>query len=328
MSEELKELGGEEAGTGVGTDEGVYDVDAIVDLLSDEDEVPALDGEEGGDGSADPEPAKPAEKTEGAESGEETPKDASDVPVPEGWEDAVWQGLPPEVRHIVYAREQAHAQSMAQAEQERQEVLHKQEQFAIAANAQIQQALAAMKQIVEGEYGGVDWNGLAQSDPATYIRLQQAYNARMGAISRIQQGVAQAAGLYEAQRAQEARKAMASEFARVQPEIRALMGAGFEGRSFAADMARYMQEQGCPPEVINGLSRGYEVKLVAKAMLYDRLQARRASAAKKVAEAPRVQTPRGTTRTDGNDRAKKARALLNKNPNSTDALAALFEAEM
>ena len=326
MSEEFKEPGGEAAGTGVGSGEGVYDVDSIVDLFSGEGEEP--DAEEGDGGSADPEPAKSAEKPEGAQSGEETAKDAADVPVPEGWEDAVWQGLPPEVRHIVHAREQAHAQAMAQAEQERQAVLHKQEQFAVAANAQIQQALATMRQIVEGEYGNVDWNSLAQSDPAAYVRLRQACNARMSAVSRIQQGVAQAAGQYEAQRAQEAQNAMASEFARVQPEIRALMGAGFDSRAFAADVAKYMQAQGCPPEVINGLSRGYEVKLVAKAMLYDRLQARRAEAAKKVAEAPGIQTPRGAARTDGNDRAKKARALLNRNPNSTDALAALFEAEM
>ena len=77
------------------------------------------------------------------------------------------------------------------------------ERFAIAANAQLQQALATMKQIVEGEYSGVDWNGLAQSDPATYIKLQQAYNARMGAIQRIQQGVAQQVKQYEAARAEE-----------------------------------------------------------------------------------------------------------------------------
>ena len=326
MSEEL-ELGGEEAGTGGGTDEGVYDVEAMVDLFSGEDEASAPDGEEGDDGSADPEPAEPGEKTEDAQPGEETPKDAADVPVPEGWENAVWQGLPPEVRHIVHAREQAHAQAMAQAEQERQEVLRRQEQFAVAANAQIQQALATMRQIVEGEYGNVDWNSLAQSDPAAYVRLRQACNARMSAVSRIQQGVAQAAGQYEAARAAEAQKAMASEFARVHPEIRALVGAGFDGRTFASDMAAYMQEQGCPAEVINGLSKAYEVKLVAKAMLYDRLMARRAAAVRKVAEAPKVQEPRGAAPAN-TGRAVRARALLNRNPNSTDALAALFEAEM
>lgn len=322
MSEELKELGGEEAGA----EEGVYDVDAMVDLFSGEDEASAPDGED--DGSADPEPAVRAESPEEAEPAEETPKDEDDVPMPEGWEEAVWLGLTPQVRHVVHEREQAHAQAMAQAEHERQQTLKSQEQFAVAANAQIQQALAAMKQIVEGEYAGLDWNGLSQSDPAAYVRLQQSRNARMDAIARIQQGVAQTAEQYEAQRALQARRDMAAEFARVQPEIRALMGAGFDGPAFAADAAKYLLEQGCPPEVVNGLSKGYEVKLVAKAMLYDRLQARRAKAARKVAAAPEIPSPKGAARSDGNDRAKKARALLNKNPNSTDALAALFESEM
>ena len=113
----------------------------------------------------------------------------------------------------------------------------------------------------------------------------------------------------------------------VHPEIRALVGAGFDGRTFASDMAAYMQEQGCPAEVINGLSKAYEVKLVAKAMLYDRLMARRAAAVRKVAEAPKVQEPRGAAPAN-TGRAVRARALLNRNPNSTDALAALFEAEM
>ena len=324
MNEEPKEFGGGDIGGDAG--EGVYDVDSIADMFSEADEA-----DEGGENQS-MDDGDEAEASEGAQDSQESDEGEHDVPLdipmPEGFEEALWQGLSSEVRNAVHAREEAHAQAMVKAEQERQAVLREREQFAIAANAQIQQALATMKQIVEGEYGGVDWNGLAQSDPATYIKLQQAYNARVGAIQRVQQGVAQATKQYEAQRAQEARKAMASEFAQVQPEIKALFGAGFDSKAFASDVARYMQEQGCPPEVINGLSRGYEVKFIAKAMLYDRMQAQRASAAKKVAEAPRVQSPRGAAQTDVNDRAKKARALLSKNPNSTDALAALFEAEM
>ncbi len=322
MSEELKELGGA-AGVDAGSDEGVYEVDDIVEMFSD------------GEGETDTENSQAeavdagsdAEDQEPSEPNEDDQETAPDVPMPEGWEDTVWQGLTPEARNAVHAREQAHAQAMVKAEQEKQVVLQQREQFAIAANAQIQQALATMKQIVEGEYGGVDWNGLAQSDPATYIKLQQAYNARMGAIQRVQQGLAQATKQYEAQRAQEAQKAMAAEFAQVQPEIKALIGAGFDSKTFASDVARYMQEQGCPAEVINGLTRGYEVKLIAKAMLYDKLMTQRASAAKKIAEAPKVQAPRGAVSAD-NSRAAKARALLNKNPNSTDALASLLEATM
>ena len=251
-----------------------------------------------------------------------------DIPMPAGWDRALWQGLGPEVRAAINAGEQSHAQAMARARAERQAERQLQDAFAVAANAQIQQALTTMKHIVEGEYGAVDWQGLAQSDPAAYVRLQQACNARMAAIRRIQQGVEQQTRLYEARRAALARQAVADEFAVVQPEIRAMLGAAFNGRQFAEDVASYMHEQGCPAEVINNLSKGYELKLVAKAMLYDRLKAQRAAAARKVAQAPEVQPPRGTFAGGTPDRVMKARALLGKNPNSTDALAALFEATM
>lgn len=312
-------------GGGEDMDSGVYDVDAIADMFAEADEA-----DEGGENQP-MDDGDEAETSEGAQDSQEPDEGEQDVPpdipMPEGFEEAMWQGLTPEVRNAVHAREEAHAQALVKAEQERQAVLKEQEKFAISANAQIQQALATMKQIVEGEYGGVDWNGLAQADPATYIRLQQAYNARMGAIQRVQQGVAQQVKQYEAERAAEAQKSMAAEFATVQPEIKALMGAGFDGKAFAADMAQYMASQGCPAQVINGLSKGYEVKLIAKAMLYDKLMTQRAAAAKKVAEAPKVQAPRGAVPAD-TSRAAKARALLHKNPNSTDALAALFEATM
>lgn len=301
------------------SDASVYDVDAIADMFGDgeaQDDVDVEDNENGVDADA-----SDSDAGEKDDIGEPEPE----VPMPEGFEDTLWQGLAPEVRSAVHAREQAHAQAIAQVQAEKQAVKQQQEQFAIAANAQIQQALATMKQIVEGEYGNIDWNGIAQSDPATYIKLQQAYNARMSAIQRVQQGVAQQVKQYEAERAQEAQKAMTAEFETVQPEIKALIGTGFDGKKFAADMAQYMAEQGCPPQVINGLSKGYEVRLIAKAMLYDKLMTQRASAAKKVAEAPTVQAPRGAVPAD-NSRVAKARALLNKDPNSTDALAALFEA--
>lgn len=323
MEENLEH--GFEAG-GESTDSGVYDVDSIADMFSGgEDAGEVFDSESEEEENVSGAAAENEESATGEGEGDAQTEETPEIPMPEGWEDAMWQGLAPEVRSAVHAREQAHAQAIAQAQAEQQAAKQEQEKFAIAANAQIQQALATMKQIVEGEYSGVDWNSLAQSDPATYIKLQQAYNSRMGAIQRIQQGVAQQVKQYEAARAQEAHKAMAAEFATVQPEIKALIGAGFDGKTFATDMAQYMASQGCPAHVINGLSKGYEVKLIAKAMLYDKMMTNRAAAAKKVAEAPKVQAPRGAVPAD-NSRAAKARALLNKNPDSTDALAAVFEA--
>ena len=117
---------------------------------------------------------------------------------------------------------------------------------------------------------------------------------------------------------------MQGQFAAVLPTIKALYGAGYEGKAFAAELAGYMRSQGCPENVVNGLTQGYELTLVTKAMLYDKMRSSRAVAAKKVADAPKVQAPRGAV-VQGNDRAAKARAILNKHPNSTDALAAVLE---
>jgi hypothetical protein len=69
------------------------------------------------------------------------------------------------------------------------------------------------------------------------------------------------------------------------------------------------------------------LELATKAMLYDKSFEARQAAAAKVAEAPKVQSPNGSGADNGDGaRLKAARAHLNKNPNSTEALAALFAA--
>lgn len=300
----------ERAGKGIpGTAAGVYDVEGIVDLL---------------DGAAqaveEEKVLEAAEEASGAALSAE-----EDVPMPEGWEERVWLMLTPEARQAVDAGEKAHAHALAALREEQEEQRRRHERFAVEAYAQIRRALSAMKQIVEGEYGAVDWQNLAQNDPAAYVRLQQAYATRMEAIRRVQKSVAEEARRYEEQRRAEARRVMEAECAVVRPEIMALMGSGFNAPTFASDLAAYMKEQGCPAEAINGLSRGYELKLVTKAMLFDRMQARRREAARKLAEAPGMSKPRFSAGPVGEDRTRRARARLEREPDSTDALAALFE---
>ena len=59
----------------------------------------------------DAEEAETAEAEAPAEQPAEAPQEAPeepDIPMPEGWEDAQWQALPPEARQAVDAREKAH----------------------------------------------------------------------------------------------------------------------------------------------------------------------------------------------------------------------------
>ena len=299
----------------------LYDADEIADafLTAGKEDAPA----------AEPEPAQdaPAEaQAADAPAEGDAPQEAPEPVMPEGWEEALWQAATPEMRAKVAEQAQAHAAAIAAEKKAMADLKARQEAFAVQANAQLQQALTTMQQVIEGEFRQVDWNGLAASDPASYVQLQRMYNDRMAAVQGIQQGIARQVQAMQQQRAAEEQQRLHTEFDQVLPEIKAMVGAGYDGKKFAADVADYMQKAGFPAEAINGINRGYELKAVCKAMLYDRLASQRAKAAVKVAEAPKVAAPRSSAKDSaGNDRLKKAMAFLSKNPNSTDAAAAVFE---
>lgn len=299
----------------------MYDADEIADafLAAGKDDAPAAEPEQAQDA--------PAEAQAGDAPAEgDAQQEAPEPVMPEGWEEALWQAATPEMRAKVAEQAQAHAAAIAAEKKVMADLRAKQEAFAVQANAQLQQALTTMQQVIEGEFRQVDWNGLAQSDPASYVQLQRMYNDRMAAVQGIQQGIARQVQMMQQQRAAEEQQRLHTEFDQVLPEIKAMVGAGFEGQKFAAEVAGYMQKAGFPPDAINGISRGHELKTVVKAMLYDKLASQRAKAAVKVAEAPKVQAPRSSAKdSSGNDRLKKAMSFLNKNPNSTDAIAAVFE---
>lgn len=301
----------------------LYDADEIADafLAAGKDDAPAAEPEPAQDAPAEAQADAPAESADA-----DAPAEAPEPVMPEGWEEALWQAATPEMRAKVAEQAQAHAAAIAAEKKAMADLKARQEAFAVQANAQLQQALTTMQQVIEGEFRQVDWNGLAASDPASYVQLQRMYADRMNAVQQIQQGIARQVQAMQQQRAQEEAQRLHTEFDQVLPEIKAMVGAGFEGQKFAADVAGYMQKVGFPPEAINGISRGHELKTVVKAMLYDKLASQRAKAATKVAEAPKVTAPRGSAKDSaGNDRLKKAMSILSKNPNSTDAIAAVFE---
>ena len=297
----------------------LYDNESIASAFLDEgsgaDET-AADASEG-----QPAPSEEAQGEANADEAEAAPEPT----MPDGWEETMWQAATPEIRAKVAEQAQAHAAALAKEIQVRQQVLQEREQFTIAANAQIQQALSTMRQVVEGEFRQVDWNGLANSDPAAYVQLQRMYNDRMGAIQQIQRNVAAQVQAMQQARAVETQRQMKAEFETAEPVVKALIGAGYEGKKFAREVASYLQTQGVPVEAINNITRGYELTMAVKAMLYDRLAASRASAAKKVAEAPKVQAPSGSKGGEGGERFKKAMAALKQHPSSTDAIASVFE---
>ena len=203
----------------------MYDADEIADafLAAGKDDAPA----------AEPEPAQdaPAEaQAADAPAEGDAPQEAPEPVMPEGWEEALWQAATPEMRAKVAEQAQAHAAAIAAEKKAMADLRAKQEAFAVQANAQLQQALTTMQQVIEGEFRQVDWNGLAASDPASYVQLQRMYNDRMAAVQGIQQGIARQVQAMQQQRAAEEQQRLHTEFDQVLPEIKAMVGAGYDGK--------------------------------------------------------------------------------------------------
>lgn len=261
---------------------------------------------------------------EDAQAGQ-VPEPAADFPMPEGWEDAQWQTLSPELRKVVNAREQAHAQALVEERKQAADARQNRDAYLGRANQILESAKKLVGQIMEGEFAGVDWNQLAQQDPSTYGVLRQQYDARMQAVQAIQQEIARTEQAYRQQRQFESAGAMKNELSQVEPRLRAMFGAGWDAKQFSQDAAAYLQNAGFSPQAINGITRGCELELVAKAMAWDKAAGARAAAQQKLAEAPAVQAPRGSAQRDEAGAAyQRAKKILHSNPRSTEALADVF----
>ena len=253
------------------------------------------------------------------------PTEPAEVPMPEGFNADTWGKLAPDARSAVHAMAEAHAQAITQ---ERQTVLNERadrDNQINAAAALLGQANQLIEAIVNAEYSGVDWQALSEQNPSEYIRMAREAQKRTDAVQALGARIRQTAQAISAKRAQEYQQALSAEYQTVEPKIRALIGDGYDGKTYTAEVYKYMKDAGVPDKAINSLSKGYELELVTKAMLYDKMAKVRAAAAQKVAEAPKVQTPSGV-KDDTASVQKQAFARFYKNPNSTDALAAALAA--
>lgn len=288
----------------------------------------SLDTDESDEPEKEPEQAPESEGTEPETSDpdpdQEQPETES-VTVPEGWDEAVYRAMPPEARSAVEQREQAHAEAVRQHIASVQKAQAEQAEYEQRVANELQIALQAANLIVNAEFDGVNWLELQRTDPAQFLALDAERKQRMAAIQQLQ-AKAQAAEMYRQKKEAERNHVqLKAEFDAALPKVRKLVGEGFEGKAFRSELCEYMTSCGISPEVQGMLSKGYELEIITKAMLYDKQLTTAAAAAKKVAEAPVVHVNNKTNRDNGNERFSKARAVLKTNPNSTDALAAVFE---
>lgn len=300
-------------------------VDDIVSALNEDDNAA---GDNSGENAPKPDdrPDDDGQNGEGEGQGQPAaPTEPAEVPMPEGFSADTWGKLAPDARSAVHAMAEAHAQAIAQ---ERQTVLAERadrDHQINAAGALLANANQLLQAVTDAEYAGIDWQTLSQTDPASYVQLSRQYAQRKEAIQQLGERVRQTAQAVAAKRAQEYQQNLSAEYQTVEPKIRALIGDGYDGKKYTAEVYQYMKDAGIPDKAINSLSKGYELELVTKAMLYDKMGKARAAAAQKVAEAPKVQPPSGV-RDESASVQKQAFARFYKNPNSTDALAAALAA--
>ena len=259
-----------------------------------------------------------------AAGGEEAPE--ADYPMPEGWEDAMWKALQPDVRGKVDALIKSHADAVSKHTGELEAMKAQTAQTLAKANAEARQVLDFARQVIEGEFANMDWQEL-RKNPELYMQAQDLFNGRRAALTQLQAQISANQQAVHQQAMTQAQAALASEFAATEPRLKAMMGAEYDRVKFRDGMRDYLKKAGATDAEISGINRGYMLELATKAMLYDKSFEARQAAAAKVAEAPKVQTPSGSGSDNGDGaRLKAARAHLNKNPNSTEALAALFAA--
>ena len=160
----------------------------------------------------------------------------AEVPMPEGLNADTWGKLAPDARSAVHAMAEANAQAIAQ---ERQTVLNERadrdNQINAAANL-LGQANQLIEAIVNAEYSGVDWQALSEQNPSEYIRMAREAQKRTDAVQALGARIRQTAQAIAAKRAQEYQQNLSVEYQTVEPKIRALIGDGYDGKTYTAEV--------------------------------------------------------------------------------------------
>lgn len=293
--------------------------------------------------SPEPAPAEPkgSQPDSGQEQGNQEPSKADPQDPPSGEPFAasppaswgagakeVFAKLPPELQQEVSKRETQRESAVNAYSREAAEARKQTELLQQYAQNELGQALNTARMAIEADFAGINWNELQAKDPHTFLQVDALYKQR---IEQVRQAAAHYSAL-EQHRVQQNQAAyqqmLRGEVQTVVPALAALVGDGFSPKGWKDEAAKYMGEIGAPTEHINGITHGYQLQLIAKAMLYDKMQANAQQAASKIAAAPKVMKP-GLAPSSGQGAvAKKDAAMkrLRENPKDNDAIVGLLNA--
>jgi hypothetical protein len=308
-------------------------------------DVPAEAEQEGQDplpGPEDPAPSEDEEDntyepdTEPVQEGEDG-ADHQSVAPPNSWskeDKAVFAQLPPEAQAVIVKRESEQNRAFTQKTQEIAEhrkalestfqEIHA-EREAYARNLQQLLFVAAPE---AQRFANIDWQQLAQEQPAEYVRMTAERDAMRGRIGGIQQELQRVAAHAEQAQAQQFMQLRQAEQQRL---IEALPDFGDQEKApkKVAEMRSWLNQRGFSDQEIGQVVDHRVLLVVDKAMQADRVtEARRQAEAKRNTSAPQVQPP-GSPRQRGDTQAAQRRgqkmASLKRSGSEKDAIAYLLE---
>jgi len=283
----------------------------------------AAEGQEG-----DEKDAKKAEEVETSAEG-----DAAASTPPPFWNEearAAWDKLPPEIRAEVRRVEGERENVLTSAIQQTKRATDIHNALYQYAQSELTQAIQAAQAAVQGEFGGLDaekWAAIQKENPEMALQLEGLYTRRMAGIQAIVDQQNQLTQAGEAYRLQEQGRYLMAQAEDAKARLKNVLGAEFVPDTFKNEATEYLTKMGVSPEHIAGLTHGYQVELIAKAMKYDKMMGTAKAAADKLAAAPKVMPPTkagpaGASASDPKDAAHDALALLNKDPYSNENIAA------
>ena len=285
------------------------DVGEAADLIASLDNAPVADD------AAQPEAqpaAEAAPEAEGepvaeeatAEEGEGEEQEAEPVSLeaPEFWsaeDKAAWATVPPQLQPILQKYEQQRIKFANDKAREASEGVKAAQEQAKAALDRVEAGVSWWQQhgpqffkTFGDKWASVDWNKMAEENPAEWARLkQQAENEAM--MLREAQARAQADEQIATQRMQqtlaERKRAAHETISQAMPEFYA----GEKAAQTYDKVGKYLLERGIPAERINAIHEAPIIEMATKAMLYD--EARKTVSA--VTQQPRATDGKFTVKT-------------------------------
>lgn len=273
-------------------------MESAVSAMVEPDPAPPEDSNEGSpaveavDDSAPPEEAASVD-SEDVEQAE--PVEADDAPPaiepPAFWpeaEKAKFKTLPPETQAFLAKRESERDSFVQRKANEAAQIAQAAQQERANYAGLVGQGQMLLQQLIQGEFGNIDWTALSQQNPAKYVELQEAFKQRQGQLNAVMAENQRLQQMQQAQAQQNIQQVLAAQsdaLAKADP----IFADPDKGAKERQEIAGWLKQLGAQDMTLNMILDHALVVGLRKGMLYDRAQ--KAAASKRTQPVPQVQRP-------------------------------------